>query len=80
MVFLSMLNHIHIDEKWFYTTKERENCYLTPGENPPHRSVKSKRFITKVMVLCTVARPSKITELEGFQRKIGLWPFLKRYP
>jgi len=31
--FSSMMNIIHIDEKWFYLTKEKRNFYLHPNEN-----------------------------------------------
>ena len=41
MVFSSMLNYVHIDEKWFFVTKEREEYYVTPEENPPNRSAKA---------------------------------------
>ena len=57
MTFCSMHNYVHLDEKWFYITKERENYYILPEETPPHRSTKSKRYISKIMFLCAVSRP-----------------------
>ena len=55
--FDNMYDYVHIDEKWFYMTKINTNYYLVPGETPPHRTCKSKRYITKVMFMCAVARP-----------------------
>ena len=48
---------IHLDEKWFFLTQEKE-CYLllSDKKNPKH-CVKHKSHITKVMFLCAVARP-----------------------
>ncbi|ETW05997.1 hypothetical protein H310_03616 [Aphanomyces invadans] len=50
-------------------------AYLVDGEDMDYRACKSKRFIAKVMFLCAVARPR-----DGFDGKIGLWPFVKRTP
>ena len=55
--FNEMFDVVHIDEKWFYQTKESERYYLLPEESDPIRTCKSKRFITKVMFLEAVARP-----------------------
>lgn len=77
-VFSSMMNYIHIDEKWFYLTKEKQNYYLTPDEEQPHRTVKSKRFIPKVMFLCAVARPRHDSHRNAyFNGKLGIWPFVE---
>ncbi|KAG3005744.1 hypothetical protein PC123_g5889 [Phytophthora cactorum] len=43
-----MYDIVYVDEKLFY---------LLPGEPEPERSVRSKRYITKVMMLAAVARP-----------------------
>lgn len=56
-IFKNMYNSVHIDEKWFFMTKEAERYYLLPEEHEPLRTCKSKRFITKVMFLAAVARP-----------------------
>lgn len=75
--FESMMNYIHIDEKWFYMTKINENFYLLPDESPPDRTTKSKRFITKVMFLAAVARPRyDHHRKQVFDGKIGIWPFI----
>ncbi|OMO65709.1 hypothetical protein COLO4_31045 [Corchorus olitorius] len=52
-----MFNQVHIDEKWFFMTRESERYYLLPEEDELVRTCKSKRFITKVMFLAAVARP-----------------------
>ena len=57
VTFMPMYDTVHIDEKWFYLTKIKRSYYLMLDEEPPHRLVKSKRFITKVMFMATVARP-----------------------
>ncbi|CAL5416629.1 unnamed protein product [Camellia sinensis] len=46
-MFKSMYDYVHIDEKWFYISKEAERYYLLPEEEEPHRCCKSKHFITK---------------------------------
>ncbi|KAF7153301.1 hypothetical protein RHSIM_Rhsim01G0178000 [Rhododendron simsii] len=55
--FKSMYNYVHIDEKWFYMTKEVEVYYLLSEEEEPHHTCKSKRFIPKVIILAAVAQP-----------------------
>lgn len=79
--FRPMYDTVHVDEKWFYLTKIKKNFYLLPDESAPERSVKSKRFITKVMFMAAVARPRfdphKKTVFDG---KIGLWPFVVQEP
>lgn len=48
--FEDMYDTVHIDEKWFYLTKVKNTYYLCLDEEVPHRTCKSKRFITKVRV------------------------------
>eukprot|EP00171_Calliarthron_tuberculosum_P000550 IDg550t1 len=75
--FDAMYDYVHIDEKWFYMTKVNANFYLVPGETPPHRACKSKRYITKVMFMCAVARPRWDSHANRhFDGKIGIWPFI----
>ncbi|XP_057771071.1 uncharacterized protein LOC130990859 [Salvia miltiorrhiza] len=79
--FKCMRNTIHIDEKWFYITKSSHKFYLTPAEAEPHRTCKSKKFITKVMFLCSVCRP--IFGEDGrvlFDGKIGIFPLTEMVP
>ncbi|KAI9071639.1 hypothetical protein K1719_046393 [Acacia pycnantha] len=75
--FRSMHNIIHIDEKWFYMTKKKENYYLGASEEDPHRTCKNKNFITKVMFLVALARPRFDNEgNETFSGKIGVFPLV----
>ena len=79
--FDNMYDYVHIDEKWFYMTKINTNYYLVPGETPPHRTCKSKRYITKVMFMCAVARPRWDSHAHRhFDGKIGIWPFTFEEP
>ncbi|XP_056688897.1 uncharacterized protein [Spinacia oleracea] len=62
-------------------TKGTQRYYLLPGELGPYRSCKSKRFITKVMFLCAVARPRFNANKECiFDGKIGMFPFVRWVP
>ena len=51
-----MLDKVDIDEKQCHMTKINQKYYLLPDEQQPHRTVKSNRFITKVMFMVAVAR------------------------
>ncbi|ETV85481.1 hypothetical protein H257_03211 [Aphanomyces astaci] len=74
----NLLQYVHLDEKWFYITKERRKFYLVPGEKEPKRVCKSKRYITKVMFLCAVARPRYVHGAEmWWDGKIGIWPIVE---
>ncbi|ETV73005.1 hypothetical protein H257_12050 [Aphanomyces astaci] len=74
--FYDMYDYVHVDKKWFHATRIRSRHYLLPGEDPPHRSTQSKRFITKVMFLSAVARPRwDNAKSEWFDGKIGTWHF-----
>ena len=55
--FLDMMDHIHVDEKWFFLSQQKERYLLLPEEKNPKWCVKSKLHITKVMFLCAVACP-----------------------
>ncbi|KAH7847324.1 hypothetical protein Vadar_024741 [Vaccinium darrowii] len=80
-MFKDMYNYVHIDEKWFYMSKEAERYYIVPNENEPHRTCKSKRFITKVMILAAVAQPRFDAHgNEEFSGKIGIFPFTCKEP
>ncbi|XP_058215387.1 uncharacterized protein LOC131326570 [Rhododendron vialii] len=79
--FKDMYNYVHIDEKWFYLTRESERYYLLPEEEEPHRTCKSKKFIIKVMFLAAVARPRfDANGNEVFSGKIGIFPFTCKVP
>ena len=36
-----MSNYVHLDEKWFYMTRETRKYYIVPGEKEPVRKCKS---------------------------------------
>ena len=79
--FENMEDLIHIDEKWFYLTKDRQHFIIAADEEEPHRHVQHKSFLTKIMFLCVVARPRYDTRKNAwFDRKIGIWPIGKWEP
>lgn len=79
--FVDMRNIVHIDEKWFNTTKKTRTFYLVHWEDDPYRPVQNKNSIDKVMFLAAVARPRYNEEgICTFDGKIGLWPFTKKEP
>lgn len=79
--FSEMNDMVHVDEKWFYLVKDRKRYYHLNDETAPHRSVQSKRFITKVMFLCAVARPRyDYHRKRMFDGKLGIWPFITKEP
>ncbi|ETN24457.1 hypothetical protein PPTG_00776 [Phytophthora nicotianae INRA-310] len=57
LLFDSMMDYVHLDEKWLYLLKEKQRFYLGEHEAVPHITVKNKNFIIKVMFLVAVARP-----------------------
>ncbi|XP_074283253.1 uncharacterized protein LOC141607807 [Silene latifolia] len=74
-------NVIHIDEKWFFITKPSQRFYVGKNEKRPHRTCQSKRFITKVMFMCAVARPKYGPNQEIIcDGKLGCWPFVMEVP
>ncbi|KAG7346706.1 hypothetical protein IV203_005775 [Nitzschia inconspicua] len=74
-LFKPMMDVVHVDEKWFYMKKVNRTYFLADGEEEPHRTCKSKRFIEKVMFLAAVARPRCDTARNcRFDGKIGIWP------
>lgn len=77
--FIDMHNIVHLDEKWFNTTKKARNFYMLPEEEDPHRTVQNKNSIDKVMFLSAVARPRYDDEGNcTFDGKIGMWPFIRK--
>ncbi|EEE59775.1 hypothetical protein OsJ_12279 [Oryza sativa Japonica Group] len=55
--FVDMRNIVHIDEKWFNTTKKTRNFYMVHWEDDLYRPVQNNNSIDKVMFLAAVARP-----------------------
>ncbi|RHY35114.1 hypothetical protein DYB25_014119 [Aphanomyces astaci] len=54
-VFDDMHDVGHVDEKWFFLTKDKGKFYVYDDETLPHRQSKSKPFITKVIIPVMVA-------------------------
>ena len=72
---------IHIDEKWFYLTKDGQRFIIAVDEEEPYRHVQHKSFLMKIMFLCAVARPKYNTRKNAwFDGKIGIWPIGKWEP
>ena len=70
-----MYDLVHVDEKWFYLSQDGQRFVLTDDEKNPHRTVKHKSHVTKVMFLCAIARPRFIPYLnKWWDGKIGIWP------
>ncbi|XP_074302848.1 uncharacterized protein LOC141636453 [Silene latifolia] len=81
VMFKDQSNVIHIDEKWFYITKDGQRFYLSQTEPDPYRSVQSKTFIGKIMFMCVVGRPQYSENNDViFDGKIGIWPFVYLEP
>ncbi|KAK9668321.1 hypothetical protein RND81_13G051400 [Saponaria officinalis] len=79
--FECLYNYVHIDEKWFYMTRTSQRYYLLPEEENPHRTCKSKRFITKIMFMAAVARPRYGSDgVCVFDGKIGIFSFTNQVP
>ncbi|XP_074300456.1 uncharacterized protein LOC141631721 [Silene latifolia] len=81
VMFKDMSHIIHIDEKWFYMTNPKCRYYIGSNEALPYRSCKSKRYITKIMFLAAVSRPTYKENGEVlFDGKLGIWPFTYQEP
>ena len=79
--FENMEDLIHIDEKWFYLMKDGQCFIIVADEEEPYRHVQHKLFLTKIMLLCAVARPRYDTNKNTwFDGKIGIWPIGKWEP
>ena len=73
--FLDMMDCVHVDEKWFFLSRQRERYLLLPEKKNPKRCVKSKSHITKLMFLCAVARPRFNTSANSWwDGKLSIWP------
>ena len=79
--FKNMEDLIHIDEKWFYLTKDRQRFIMAADKAEPYRHVQHKSFLTKIMFLCAVARPRyDMNKNAWFDGKNGIWPIGKWEP
>lgn len=78
--FADLYDHVFIDEKWFYITRNKRSYYVAMDEEV-YRTCKSKRFVTKVMFMAAVARPRYDPHQKRlFNGKIGIWPFVFQEP
>ena len=72
--YQDMCDHIHLDEKWFFLTREKEQYLLLSDEKNPKHRVKHESHMTKVMFLCTVVRPHfNPSENSWWDGKLGIW-------
>jgi len=71
----SFQNTVDIDEKWMYSIYNRGSLKVPIGHTPKRQPIKSKRFVTKLMVMTAIAKPSKE---HGFDGKIGIWCFAEK--
>uniref|UniRef100_A0A0A9GQ99 Transposase Tc1-like domain-containing protein n=1 Tax=Arundo donax TaxID=35708 RepID=A0A0A9GQ99_ARUDO len=79
--FIDMQNIVHVDEKWFNTTKKSRNFYMLPDEEDPYRTMQNKNSIDKVMLLSVVARPRYGDQGHcTFDGKLGVWLFIRKEP
>jgi hypothetical protein len=81
-----MFDHVDIDQKWIYQTTGGKNYILTAAEfeegggveeeeATPHRTIRHRSHIPKVMFLCAQARPRWDPHRNAiWDGKIGLWP------
>ena len=73
--YQDMHDHIHLDEKWFFHTREKERYLLVSDEKNPKHCVKHKSHFTKVMILCTVSRLCfNLSVNSWWDGKLGIWP------
>ncbi|XP_021755468.1 uncharacterized protein LOC110720729 [Chenopodium quinoa] len=73
--FGDMYNVVHIDEKWFFMTKNSQTFYLAPNEVRPYRNCKSKRYDTKVMFEVALSRAVHGPDNEClFDGELGCFP------
>ena len=53
----NMYDFVHRNKKWFYFTKIHQAYHLTTNEEPPEWNVKSKRYVTKIILMASVGQP-----------------------
>ena len=72
--YQDMHDQIHVDEKWFFLTREKER-YLLHHDKKPKCCVEHKSHTTKVMFLCPVVRPCYNPCFNSWwDSKLGIWP------
>jgi len=76
MRFQEQDTRVHIDEKWFHLTRPEQSYYMAPREEPPTRTVQSKRYITKFILMSAMMRPIIENGTVIFDGMIGIWSFV----
>eukprot|EP00966_Prymnesium_polylepis_P248468 5744968-Prymnesium_polylepis.3 len=71
------LDHVDLDEKWFYVWSNRVKHKLPPGVKRIKSPIKSKRYIGKIMQLTAIARPRPEHKFDGL---VGCWRVCERRP
>ena len=72
-IFKEQEDEVHVDEKWFYLTRDQENYIMVDDEPDPQRTVKHKSHVEKVMFLAATAKPRwDAHKKQWFDGKIGL--------
>ena len=51
------LDHVDVDEKWFYGWGYGQKCKVPPGHKRPKKALQHKSHIPKVMFLAATALP-----------------------
>ena len=75
MKYQDMWDQIHVDEKWFFLSQEKERYLLLPEEKNLKHCIKQKSHITKVIFLCAVVRPCyNPCSKTWWDGKHGIWP------
>ena len=73
--FMDIYDFIHVDEKWFYLTRNRQQFLLAEEEIPPQCCVSHKGHITKVMFVSALVFPCYDTRLNRWwDGKLSIWP------
>jgi transposase len=65
---------IHVDEKWFFLTKDKKRIRIHPDDEPfDARRVQHKSHIGKIMFLSAIGVPHRSPNGEFFNGKVGIW-------
>jgi hypothetical protein len=83
--FIDESNTVHVDEKWFYVSKNKNRVRVMPGDDDPEApTTRHKSHIEKIMFLSAIACPRWVTREDGsqyyFDGKIGIFAFVKYTP
>ena len=72
--YQDMHDHIHLDEKWFFLTWDKEQYLLLPDEKNSKHCVQHRSHKTKAMFLCTVVRLNFNPSVNSWwYGKLGIW-------